>query len=229
MRLKDEDRKSIQDIRDIPLYSASGKQIRLSNVAKIGYRSGPRVIERQNQERLIKVEANIYRRSLGDVSKDVQQMLAKQAIPEEIKINLGSDIEEQAKSFRDLIMLFILGGVLVYMVMAAQFESLRDPFVVMFSVPFSFCGVAWGLFFTETSLNVISFLGLVMLSGVVVNNAIVLVDFINILRRRGIPLREAITRSGRSRLRPILMTTITTLLGMLPLAISPGGGLWVSA
>jgi len=202
--------------------------IKLSNIAKIVPATGPIEIGRQNQERIVKVEANTFRRSLGDIAKDIRTIISQTEIPPDIRINLGSDIEEQAKSFRDLLLLFILSGILVYMVMASQFESLLDPFIVMFSVPFAFTGVALGLFLTGITLSVISFLGLVMLVGIVVNNAIVLVDYINLLRRQGLSLYEAITVGGQNRLRPVLITTLTTMFGMLPLALSKGEGseLW---
>lgn len=224
VRLKESDRTNIQDIENIPIASSTDKLIRLSNVAKIIHKTGPVGIERQNQERIIKVEANIFRRSLGDVSKEVKTMLADTPLPKDVVIGLGSDIEEQAKSFKDLFILFMLGGILVYMVMAAQFESLLYPFIIMFSVPFAFCGVAFSLLISGITLSIISFLGLIMLSGIVVNNAIVLISYINILRSRGIALYEAITQGCANRLRPVLMTTITTLFGMLPLAISHGEG-----
>ncbi len=229
VQLKDSDRTSIKNIENIPLVSSAGKIIRLSNVARIVHRTGPIEIERQNQKRIIKVEANTFRRSLGDIAKDVRKVVSDIKVPLDVSINLGSDIEEQAKAFRDLILLFLLGGLLVYMVMAAQFESLLDPFVVMFSVPFAFTGVAFGLLLGGVTLSIISFLGLVMLVGIVVNNAIVLVDYINRLRRyQGFSLEKAITAGGANRLRPVLMTTITTLFGMLPLALSRGEGseLW---
>lgn len=222
VRLKDSDRSGIQDIEDIPVVSNTGKIIRLSNVAKVIHRTGPIEIERQNQERIIKVEANTFRRSLGDIAKDIRGVIKNINAPPDITLNLGSDIEEQAKAFRDLMVLFILGGLLVYMVMAAQFESLMDPFIIMFSVPFAFTGVAFGLYFGGITLSVVSFLGLVMLSGIVVNNAIVLIDYINILRSRGLSVYEAVTRGGADRLRPVLMTTITTLAGMFPLAFGKG-------
>lgn len=228
VRLKDSDRASIADIEHIPIVSTSGKIISLNNVAKIVHRTGPIEIERQNQQRIIKVEANTFRRSLGDIAFDIKDAIAKIAVGPDVMINLGSDVQEQAKSFRDLLILFILGGLLVYMVMAAQFESLLDPFIVMFSVPFAFTGVAFGLFFGGITLSIISFLGLVMLVGIVVNNAIVLVDYINILRSRGLSMYEAITVGGANRLRPVLMTTITTLVGLLPLALArtEGSELW---
>ncbi|MBN1405594.1 MAG: efflux RND transporter permease subunit, partial [Candidatus Omnitrophica bacterium] len=228
LRLKDSDRRSISDIENIPITSVSGRLIRLKNVAKVVYRTGPIQIERQNQERIITVDANVFKRSMGDVAKDVKKYINKMNIPGDVTINLGSDVEEQIKSFRDLFMLFLLGIILVYMVMAAQFESLLDPFIVMFSVPFAFTGVAFGLFFGGIALSMISFIGLIMLVGIVVNNAIVLVDYINILRARGLSVYDAITKGGQNRLRPVLMTTITTLAGMCPLALSRGEGseLW---
>ncbi len=228
LRLRDSERASIRDIENIPLILDSGKTVRLSNVARVVQGVGPIEIERQNQERVIKVEANIFRRSLGDIAKDIKTVVSKTEIPEGITVNLGSDVEEQAKAFGGLILLFILGGLLVYMVMAAQFESLVDPFIIMFSVPFAFTGVSFGLFLGGVNLSILSFLGLVMLVGIVVNNAIVLVDYINILRRQGMPLQEAIIAGGSNRLRPVLMTTITTLFGMFPLAVARGEGseLW---
>lgn len=228
LRLKESDRRSIKDVEDIPISSSSGKIIRLSNVAKVIQRTGPVEIERLNQQRIIKVEANTYRRSLGKIAKDIKAVIIRLEIPQDIVIGLGADIEEQAKAFRDLLVLFILGGLLVYMVMASQFGSFIDPLIVIFSVPFAFSGVAFGLFLGNVNLGVLSFLGLVMLAGIVVNNAIVLVDYINLLRKRNLSVEEAIVSGAANRLRPILMTTITTLFGMLPLAISKGEGseLW---
>ncbi len=224
VRLRDADRTSIKDVEDIPFMLPSGKTVKLSSIARIVRRTGPIVIERQNQERVIKVEANTFRRSLGDIAVDVKKLIAKQSLPPDITITLGSDIEEQAKSFRDMFLLFILGGALVFMVMASQFESLIDPFIVLFSVPFAYTGVALGLFAGGITLSIVSFLGLVMLVGIVVNNAIVLVDYINILRARGLSMQEAVVTGGANRLRPVLITTFTTMFGMLPLAISRGEG-----
>jgi HAE1 family hydrophobic/amphiphilic exporter-1 len=224
VRLKGEDRSSIRDIENISLVNSAGKIIRLNNIAAVVYKTGPIQIERQNQERIIKVEANVFRRSLGEVAKDVGKVIAAENIPQGVTINLGADVEEQAKSFRDLFLLFLLGALLVYMVMAAQFGSLIDPFIIMFSVPFAFTGVAFSLFVAQMTLNIASFIGLIMLIGIVVNNAIVLVDYINILRSRGLSIADAVVTGGANRLRPVLMTTITTLFGMIPLAFSRGEG-----
>ena len=139
-------------------------------------------------------------------------------------MNFGGEAEEQKKAFRDLALLLLMGVVMVYMVMAAQFESLLDPFIIMFAVPFTFIGVIISFIVTGMTLNVISYLGMVMLIGIVVNNAIVLISYIIILRARGQSMYEAVTNAGRDRLRPVLMTTITTLVGLLPLAISRGEG-----
>jgi len=224
VRLKDADRSSVSDIENIPLISSSGKIVHLSNFATVVPKTGPIQIQRQNQERIVKVEANVFKRSLGDVAKDVKAIIAKTNVPLGVTINLGADVEEQAKSFRDLFLLFLLGSLLVYMVMASQFESLLDPFIIIFSIPFAFTGVTFGLYFGGVTLSIASFIGLVMLVGIVVNNAIVLVDYINILRGRGLSMHDAVVTGGANRLRPVLMTTITTAFGMIPLAFSRGEG-----
>jgi HAE1 family hydrophobic/amphiphilic exporter-1 len=224
VRLRDSDRTSIKSIENIPLTTSSGKIVRLSNIAQIVPKTGPIQIERQNQERIVKVDANVFRRSLGDVATDVKAVIAKINVPLGITINLGADVEEQAKSFRDLFLLFLLGSLLVYMVMASQFESLLDPFIIIFSIPFAVTGVVFALYLGNVTLSIASFIGLVMLVGIVVNNAIVLVDYINILRSRGLSMHDAVVQGGSNRLRPVLMTTITTLFGMFPMAFSRGEG-----
>ena len=225
VRLEEESRSSPEDIENLTVVSPlTGRQIRLGNIAKIREITGPVSIERQNRERVVRVECNVYRRSPGKVVEDIKRRLEKLAIPQDIFVNFGGEAEEQAKAFRDLILLLMLGIMLVYMVMAAQFESLLDPFIVMFAVPFTFTGAILALILTGATLSVITFLGIIMLMGIVVNNAIVLVSYINILRARGLSMLEAVTRSGKERLRPVLMTTITTLGGVLPLALSRGEG-----
>ena len=156
--------------------------------------------------------------------KDIKRGLSRLKIPEGVDVKIAGSAQDQAESFRYLLTALILGIVLIYMVMAAQFESLLDPFIIMFSVPFAITGVIWALLITGKTLNIISFIGMIMLVGIVVNNAIVLVDYTNILRARGISLREAILTSGRRRLRPILMTALTTIFALLPLALSRGEG-----
>jgi HAE1 family hydrophobic/amphiphilic exporter-1 len=197
----------------------------LRNVVSVRPRTGPVLIERKDQERIVRVIANISGRDMGSILKDVRQGLQTIPVPRDFSIQIGGDYEEQQKAFRELILTFILSLVLVYMVMASLYESLRDPFVVMFSVPFAAIGVILMLLATGTTFNVQTFIGCIMLGGIVVNNAILLVDHINLLRRRDeMPIRAAIAEAGRRRLRPILMTAATTILALIPLAIGAGEG-----
>jgi len=225
VRLEEKNRVKVEDIENLSITSTlTGKSVKLANVAKITEVYAPDEIERLNRERVVKVMCNTYKRSTGRVVEDIKKKIQKLAIPQGVMINFGGDAEEQGKAFRDLALLLALGVILVYMVMAAQFESLLDPFIVMFSVPFTFTGVILAWFLTRITLSIISFLGVVMLMGIVVNNAIVLISYINILRARGYSINDAITMGGKDRLRPVLMTTITTLAGLLPLALSRGQG-----
>ncbi len=225
VRLEEASRSSIEDIENLSLVSPlTGKSIKIASFARIYEVAGPVEIERLNRERMVRAECNVYRRSPGKVREDIRKELAKISIPSDIRINFGGEAEEQARAFKDLAVLLALGIILVYMVMAAQFESLLDPFIVMFAVPFTFSGVFLAFLLTQTTLSLITFLGIIMLTGIVVNNAIVLISYINILRARGLSLSEAVTTGGRQRLRPVLMTTITTLAALLPLALSRGEG-----
>jgi len=181
-------------------------------------------ILRKDGTRMIRIDASVFGRSLGEITADVEKLLQKKVMPRGFSYKFGGTIKEQKSSFTDLFYAFILGVLLVYLIMAAQFESLRDPFIIMFSVPFAITGVIWGLLVVGLSFNVMTFLGLIMLVGIVVNNAIVLVDYTNILRARGIELFEAVQIGGKNRLRPVLMTTITTLFGLMPMAFSRGEG-----
>ncbi|MCX5668537.1 MAG: efflux RND transporter permease subunit [Candidatus Omnitrophica bacterium] len=199
-------------------------QIKLSNIAKISEASGPDRIERKNRERMVRVQCNAYKRSSGKIVEDLNKQISKLVLPADVTINIGGEAEEQKKAFGDLTLLLILGIALVYMVMAAQFESLLDPFIIMFAIPFTFIGVILGFVLTGTTLSINTFLGVVMLMGIVVNNAIVLVSYIIMLRARGFSMQDAVTTAGSHRLRPILMTTITTIVGLLPLALSRGEG-----
>ncbi len=244
VRLEDDSRTKLEDIYNLSivvplpednltsnvlqaLTSQSGsnrKYIKLSNFAKIYETAGPQEIERQNRERVVRVECNAYRRSSGKIVEDLKREISKITIPQDIMISIGGVAEEQGKAFKDLLFMLILGICLVYMVMAAQFESLIDPFIIMFAIPFTFIGVILGFVLTGTTLSIITFLGVVMLMGIVVNNAIVLISYIGILRARGKDMFSAVTTGGKDRLRPVLMTTITTLMGLLPLALSSGEG-----
>jgi len=225
VRLKEASRSSQEDIEALTIQSpVTGKQIRLSNIAKVYEGAGPLEIERQNRERVVRVECNTYRRSSGKVTEDIRKRMPGVILPSGVMVNFGGEAQEQKKAFRDLFLLLLLGVILVYMIMAAQFESLLDPFIIMFAIPFTFIGVIIGFFVSGTTLNVVSYLGIIMLIGIVVNNAIVLISYIIILRQRGLSMHEAVTRAGADRLRPVLMTTITTLVGLLPLAVSAGEG-----
>ncbi|MBM3248076.1 MAG: efflux RND transporter permease subunit [Candidatus Omnitrophica bacterium] len=225
VRLEESSRSKIEDIENMSIVSpVTKKQIRLSNIAKIYEGYGPVDIERKNRERVVTVECNTYKRSSGKVIEDIKKELRNMTFPSDVMINFGGEAEEQAKAFRDLGLLLLLGIVLVYMIMAAQFESLLDPFIVMFSIPFTFVGVIVAFIITRTTLSIVSYLGIIMLMGIVVNNAIVLISYIIILRSRGLSMYDAVTNAGRDRLRPVMMTTITTLVSLLPLALSRGQG-----
>jgi HAE1 family hydrophobic/amphiphilic exporter-1 len=225
VRLQESSRTKVEDIESLSIVSPlTGKQIKLINVAKVYEIKGPISIERLNRERVLKVEANVYKRSAGKVTEDINVKLKKLTLPSDVTVNFGGQAEEQGKAFMDLATLLALGMILVYMVMAAQFESLMDPLIVMFSIPFTFTGVFLGFLITGTTLSIITFLGIIMLIGIVINNAIVLISYISILRQRGYSMIEAVTIGGKDRLRPVLMTTITTLAGLLPMALSRGEG-----
>ncbi|MCD6288901.1 MAG: efflux RND transporter permease subunit, partial [Anaerolineae bacterium] len=226
VRLDESNRRSLDDIGeiDIPSMNPVIGSVKLRNIARIVHSAGPVEIERKNRERIVTVGADVYKRSLGEVKADVERELRKLEIPPGVTIDFGGEVEEQRKVFRDLTLLLVVGLILVYMVMVSQFESLKTPFIIAFSIPFAFTGVIWAFYLSGVTLSLMSFMAVIMLVGIVVNNAIVLVDYTNILRARGLPLREAIRQAGRHRLRPVLMTTFTTLFGLLPLALSRGEG-----
>ncbi len=225
VKIKDAEKMDIREILDMTLVSTGGEPVVLRNVVKMKPKTGPVRIERKDQERIVMVSANISGRDMGSILADIRERLQSIAVPQNFSIVFGGDYEEQQKAFRELLLSLILALLLVYMVMASLYESIRYPIVVMFSVPFASIGVILMLFITNTTFNVQSFIGCIMLGGIVVNNAILLVDHINLLRRRdGMPLREAIEEGGRRRLRPILMTAMTTILAMVPLAIGLGEG-----
>lgn len=219
-RLTGKDKNRLENLPEVPIFTPDGRMIKLKNVAKIVEGEGPIEIERKNRQKIVKVEADTYQRSLGAVTGDLKRELARLGNPPGISTHFGGDVEEQRKAFRDLTILLIMGIVLVYMIMASLFGNLRDPFIIMFSVPFAFSGVLYAFYLTGITLGIMSFMGVVMLMGIVVNNAIVLLDYIHLLQKRGEPLFQAVTRAGRNRLRPVLMTTMTTFFGMLPMAVS---------
>jgi hydrophobic/amphiphilic exporter-1 (mainly G- bacteria), HAE1 family len=225
VQLEEAEKRSLREILDLPITNADGERVVLRNVVTTAPRRGPVFIERKDQERVVYVTAEYSGRDMGAILSDIRTGLATIPIPRDFSTPIGGDYEEQQKSFRELLISFVLALVLVYMVMASLYESLRDPFVVMFSVPFAAIGVILMLFLTGTTFNVQSYIGCIMLGGIVVNNAILLVDHINLLRQRdGLALGQAVEEAGRRRLRPILMTAMTTMLAMAPLAMGLGEG-----
>lgn len=214
----------LEQVLDITLTSGSGDAVMLRNVVTSDRGRGPSVIERKDQQRIVAVEANVAGRDLGSVAADLQARIARIARPAGYDILVAGDFEEQQKAFAELLLSLLLALVLVYAVLAAQYESLRDPLVVMLSVPVAVVGVLITLAVTGTTLNVQSYIGCIMLGGIVVNNAILLVDQAGTLSAEGRSVRQAVIEAGRRRLRPILMTTVTTILGLLPLALGIGEG-----
>lgn len=225
LQYKDAFKQSLHNIRNISIPIGQGKKVNFENIGTIHEAYAPPNIEHINRSRAITVSSDLYQSSLTDVVSKVKNHINNEMnIPAEIDITYGGQFEEQQESFADLIFILVLSLILVYIVMAAQFESLKDPFIIMLSIPFAFTGVILALFFTNTKLSVIAFLGGVILTGIVVKNAIVLVDYIKLLRNRGYEMFQAIVASSVSRFRPVLMTTLTTILAMLPLALSSGEG-----
>jgi len=217
-------RESLESIENIHIYNNQGRAVRVKDVGVVKEYSAPPFIERENRQRVVKVTSALYKASLTDVVSNIWAEIDKMEVPQGIGIDIGGDAEQQQESFADLFSLLLLIIMLVYIVMATQFESLRSPFIIMFTIPFAFTGVILSLWLTGETLNLISMIGSVMLVGIVVKNGIVLVDYTNLMRDRGLSLSQAVLSSGRSRLRPVLMTTLTTVLGMLPLAIGFGEG-----
>ena len=224
VRYAPEFRTKIEDLENILIYTPSGEGIRVKDLGKVVERSAPPTIERKDRERIVTVSAVISGVPLGDVVADGNAIIDKMDLPSGISIQISGSYEDQQDSFSDLGTLAVLIIILVFIVMAAQFESLSYPFIIMFSIPFAFSGVLMALFFTGTNLNVMSLLGGIMLIGIVVKNGIVLIDYITLCRERGMSVIHSVVTAGRSRLRPVLMTTLTTILGMVPMAVGQGEG-----
>lgn len=215
---------SIYKVRDLLILGPSGALITLGDVASIDQGKGPVTIVRDNQTRQVTVSCEVVGKATGTINREIQEKLNKFTLPEGYTIDMGGEQEQMVDAFKDLILAFVLAVILVYMVMAAQFESLKQPFIIMFTVPLALVGVVFALLITGRHINITSLIGIIMLAGIVVNNAIVLVDFINQLREKGMPRNEAIVMAGPMRLRPILMTTLTTILGLVPLALGLAEG-----
>ncbi len=225
VRLREDDRLQLAQVGRIPLRTPQGELIHADAVVKLQRQEGPVEIDRVDQERIVYVSGTITDRDLGSIIADLKIALDQIARPDGYEFRFGGEWEDQQESFRELLFAAILALLLVYMVMAAQFESLRDPFIILFSIPLAAIGVVLMLLITETTFNMQGFLGVIVLVGIVVNNAIVLIDYTNQLRRNhGYSILDAVMTAGSRRLRPILMTTITTVLGLLPMAIGIGEG-----
>ncbi|KAA6337042.1 Multidrug resistance protein MdtC, partial [termite gut metagenome] len=225
VRYSPEYRTSLENIENILIYNSKGEAIRVRELGTVVERFAPPTIERKDRERLVTVSAVISEdAALGDVANAGQAVINNMNLPSGINIQISGSYEDQQESFADLGVLALLIIVLVFIVMAAQFESLTYPFIIMFSIPFAVSGVLMALFITHTTLSVMSLLGSIMLIGIVVKNGIVLVDYISLCRERGQAVINAVITSGKSRLRPVLMTTMTTILGMIPMAIGGGQG-----
>ena len=219
-----EHRRSISDIENIMLYNAMGTGVRLKEVGTVTEQFYPPTIERKDRERIITVSTVIQDRAMSEVIADAQPLIDKMDKPAEVIIQLSGSYEDQQDSFGDLALLGLLIILLVYMVMAGQFESFTYPGIIMTSILFAFSGIVIILLLTGTNLNIMSMIGAIMLIGIVVKNGIVLIDYINLNRERGMSIRRAVINGGHSRLRPVLMTSMTTILGMVPMAVGTGVG-----
>jgi HAE1 family hydrophobic/amphiphilic exporter-1 len=224
VRLREADREEVSDVGEVLLSTPSGQVVPAKNVMVTTRDAGPVQINRKDMERITRVQAEIEV-PLSEAVEAVQARLGQVRLPPDFSIGFGSEVEEQAKSFQQLQLVLILAVLLVYAVMASQYESLRDPFIIMFSIPVAAIGVVLSLLLTNTAFSMQAYIGIIMLAGIVVSNAILLVDYINTLRQRDkMPLREAVEMGGRTRLRPILMTSIATMLGLVPMALGLGDG-----
>ncbi len=225
VRLKEENRNSLEDIANLTIPTATGGRVKLCEVCSIGEYWAPPTIERKARQRIVTIKVYPYQTSLGDLAKQIEDKVMPQIdFPTGYSYRLAGTYETQEETFGNMALLGLLIVILVYIVMASQFESFSKPGIIMFSIPFALSGVLIALWLTGRSLDMIGALGLVLLVGIVVKNGIVLVDYINLMRERNHPLNEAIMMSGRSRIRPVLMTAFTTVLGMVPMAVSNGEG-----
>ena len=225
VRYAPEFRENIEDIENIVLYGSQGQSIRVKDVAKVVEGMTPPKIERKDRERVVTITGIVSKGyALSEAVEATEQCIDKAEIPSEFMVKIAGDYENQQESFQGLFILLILIVILVYVVMASQFESLLDPFVIMFSVPFAITGVLIGLYVHNMALDIMALIGILILVGIVVKNGIVLIDYAILCRDRGMDINTAVTTASQQRLRPILMTTLTTVLGMVPMAIGTGEG-----
>ena len=224
VRAREQDRSSLDEIQQLIVNPESEKPIPLSAIANVIVANGPGEIRRTSQQRVAIINANLNYGDLGEAAEEIQTIIKETTLPTGTYARIAGQNEEMSNSFRSLVFALALAIFLVYLVMASQFESLMHPFIILFTIPLALIGAVLALYITGTTISVVVFIGLILLAGIVVNNAIVLIDLINQLRERGMDKLEAIKEGGKSRLRPILMTTLTTTLGLLPLAIGIGDG-----
>jgi CzcA family heavy metal efflux pump len=217
-------RKDLTDLDNLLLTTRNSEPVLLKNIASVRLNSGPVKIDRKYFQRVIHITANPVGRDLGAIADDLEPRFAALQLPQGFSIRMSGQIQQQRETFEGLVFATVLAIMLVYMVMAAQFKSLIDPFIIMFAVPLGLPGVILVLFLTNTTLSTTSFMGVIMMLGIVVSNGVLLVDYTNVLRRRGMALREAVVSAARTRLRPILMTSLATVFGLLPMAIGLGTG-----
>jgi len=223
VRLDSSYRSHIEDLHDIMLTTTGGQQVRLGNLASVELTQAPVEIDRKYQQRLVEVFGNVTGRDLGSVSSDIQKNLDTLTIPPGFEVKQTGNVEQQKETFKMLALALGLAIMLVYVVMASQFQSLLDPFIIMFTVPLGLIGVLWILFLTGTTLSVTSFQGVIIMIGIVVSNGVLLVDYTNHLRKGGLPLFDAVIKGGSTRLKPIIMTSMATILGLIPMALGLGG------
>lgn len=224
VRYDEKFRQSTEDVENISIATPQGKMVKLSEITEMKRFYSPPNIERENKVRVVTVSSALSGTDIGTVKEAMEGEIARMDIPSDVSIDFGGSAENMQESFESLIMLILLSLVLVYIVMASQFESLTEPFIIMFSIPFAFTGVFISLYLFNATINVISLIGAVMLIGIVVKNGIILVDYTNLLVDRGYSLNEAVVSAGRSRLRPVLMTSLTMILAMIPMIFTTGSG-----
>lgn len=224
VRLGQKDRENKEILKQLFVTTPQGHPVPLSSLIRVERTLSPTTILRRDQQRVTNISATVQGRSLGEVTQEVEMRLREMNLPPEFTYEIGGSAQDMKTSFKWLGFAFGGATLIVYMVMASLFESLKAPFIIFLTIPFAMIGVVYMLFLTGTPLSVVAFIGVIMLSGIVVNNSIVLVDYINQIRRKGIPLFDAVIEGGRTRLRPILMTSLTTILALIPLALGLGAG-----
>jgi HAE1 family hydrophobic/amphiphilic exporter-1 len=229
VRTREEDRESMDELQRLIVNPNSAKPVTLASVAQLSKVNGPGEIRRVSQQRTAIVTANLAYGDLGSAASEIKHVLASTQVPSGVGVSLEGQNDEMDASFQSLVFALTLAVFLVYLVMASQFESLIHPFVILFTIPLAFIGSVIALYLTGSSISVVVFIGLILLAGIVVNNAIVLIDCINQFRREGMEKLEAVALAGKTRLRPILITTLTTVLGLLPLSLGFGEGAEIRA